>query len=165
MSSLEFNIDSEFWKVWEFLEKWKNLLQDVSNCFILKKLGGNFSVNILLTDDESIQDLNKRFRGKDSPTNVLSFPQYDKIDAISYDDEIFIGDIAMSYEKIMRESLEFNIKFFDRCTHLFVHGVLHLLGMDHMNEIEQDEMENLEIKILEEFGIENPYILGEEKKV
>ena len=165
MSSLEFNIDSESWEVWDKLENWKNLLQNISDYHILKEVGGNFSVNILLTDDETIQDLNKRFRGKDSATNVLSFPQYDKIDTISYYGEIFIGDIAMSYEKIMKESLEFNIKFFDRCTHLFVHGVLHLLGMDHMNEIEQEKMENLEIKILEEFGIGNPYILGEEKKV
>ena len=65
----------------------------------------------------------------------------------------------MSYEVIMEESKIFNKKFFDRCTHLFVHGVLHLLGMDHIEEDERLKMEFLEIKILENFCIKNPYFV------
>ena len=64
----------------------------------------------------------------------------------------------------MNESAKYGIKFFDRCSHLFVHGVLHLLGLDHVEEEASAEMERTEIEILNKFGVNNPYILKEEEK-
>jgi probable rRNA maturation factor len=127
------------------------------------------SANLLLTNDERICKLNLSFRNNNRPTNILSFPQFEtndlklllvgKIDTTSKINEIVIGDIAMSYETIARESNMFSVKFFDRCSHLFVHGMLHLLGMEHEDPLRAEEMERTEIKVLESFGLKNPYFL------
>jgi probable rRNA maturation factor len=100
---------------------------------------------------------------KNSATNVLSFPQFgvSEIDSALRSGGHVIGDIFLAYGKIAQESREFEVPFFDRCTHLFVHGVLHLMGMDHVLQPEEEEMENLEICVLEAFGIKNPYVLWE----
>lgn len=166
MNFVNINKDVDYWTDLEGFESWAS---ELNNLFlkIIEKKHCNFKkfyVNLLLTNDENIRKLNRDFRDKDSSTNVLSFPQYDledicKIDTMISNDEVLLGDIAMSHEKIMRESKEFDFKFFDRCSHLFVHGVLHLFGMDHMDSKSEAEMENLEIEILDEVGIENPYIL------
>ena len=115
-----------------------------------------------------IQILNRNFRNVNKPTNVLSFPEHEtefwnNLDISVETSEIFLGDIAMSYEQIMRECREYSINFFDRCSHLFVHGVLHLFGADHIEPKEQEEMESMEIEILKKFGMKNPYVLEGEK--
>ncbi len=138
-------------KFWQ--ENFDSLLSRISH--------KNIEVNLLLTNDDDIARLNNDFRGKDSPTNVLSFPQYEicNIDTILTNDAIFIGDIAMSFDIIMRESIEFGITLQDRSFHLFVHGILHLLGENHENDEQATKMEQLEIEILNSVGIKNPYIL------
>jgi probable rRNA maturation factor len=105
-------------------------------------------ISIVLADDAFIQDLNKRYRHKDKPTNVLSFPQ---------EDDRHLGDVIFAYETIARESKEQNKSFKDHFMHLIVHGVLHLLGFDHETDKEASEMEKLEIEILKTLGISNPY--------
>lgn len=105
-------------------------------------------VSILLTNDEEIQELNKTYRGKDKPTNVLSFPQ---------NEEGLLGDIAMALETLRREAVEQEKTLQEHFTHLFVHGVLHLSGYDHEHESDQRDMEQQEVKILHEMGISNPY--------
>lgn len=105
-------------------------------------------VNVLLTDDAAVRDLNAQFRGKDKPTNVLSFP--------SGDDEEY-GDIALAYETIAKEAAEQGKELAAHSTHLLVHGLLHLLGFDHEQEGEAEAMEALEVKILQQFHIDNPY--------
>lgn len=115
------------------------------------------SLSILLTDDENIRSLNQHFRGMDKPTNVLSFPAGE--DELDEGDEahVALGDIAIAYETVLRESKEGEIATHDHVAHLIVHGVMHLLGYDHETDDDADEMEALEIAILGHFGIANPY--------
>ena len=114
-----------------------------------KLLEGNENVSILLTNDTRIQDLNRNFRNKDKPTNVLSFPS---------EEDIFLGDIAISFNTLVKEAEEQDKEFYHHFIHMLIHGVLHLLGYDHETDDEAEEMETLEIKILEDMGIKNPYI-------
>lgn len=106
------------------------------------------AIALVLSDDVHIQQLNRDFRGKDKPTNVLSFPS---------DEAEEWGDIIVSEPTLRREAEEQQKRFSDHMTHMLVHGMLHLLGYDHEIEAEADEMEALEITILAELGVENPY--------
>lgn len=155
-------IDNYMWEYQNQFNKWKQLIVDVFNKIMEIHMCSNCSVNLLLTDNNTIKQLNRNFRNIDKSTNVLSFPQMnakDNNEPLLQLKDINIGDLAMSYDVILNESKLFNKPFFDRCTHLFVHGVLHLLGMDHIEEDEREKMELLEIKILEYFGIKNPYFV------
>ena len=105
-------------------------------------------ISLVLADDVFVQALNKQYREKDKPTNVLSFPQ---------DEEFSLGDIIMALETIQKEAEDQNKKFEDHAVHLAVHGTLHLLGFDHETDDEAAEMETLEIKILNSIGLKNPY--------
>jgi probable rRNA maturation factor len=104
---------------------------------------------ILLTDDAKLKALNAQFRGKDKPTNVLSFP--------ASGEEPYLGDIAIAFGVTAREAKDGGKPFAAHATHLVVHGVLHLLGYDHERDREAREMEALEIRILAELGIASPY--------
>ncbi len=150
------------WEDQNQFNKWQQLIASVFNKIMEMFMCSNCSVNLLLTDNNTIKQLNRDFRNIDKSTNVLSFPQMNPKDnnkPLSQLKDMNIGDLAMSYDVILNESKLFNKPFFDRCTHLFVHGVLHLLGMDHIEEDEREKMESLEIKILEYFGIKNPYFV------
>ena len=113
-------------------------------------------------DDAAVRVLNARYRGKDAPTNVLSFPAAGPViePYIGPDAEGEtrpLGDIVLARETVMREAVEQAVDFSHHVTHLIVHGVLHLLGYDHGVDAEAEEMEALEIEILSELGIDNPY--------
>ena len=155
-------INYNMWEEQNQFNTWQQLIWNIFNKVMEMHKCSNCSVNLLLTDNKNIRQLNKDFRNVDKATNVLSFPQLnpnDNKEPLSLLEDINIGDLAMSYDVIMEESKLFNKLFFDRCTHLFVHGVLHLLGMDHIEEDERLKMESLEIEILEYFGIKNPYFV------
>lgn len=108
-------------------------------------------LSVLLTDDRHIAVLNAQWRGKDKPTNVLSFPAPDIAGMTA------LGDIALAYETIAREA-DIDAKSFDaHFTHLIVHGFLHLVGHDHIEPAQADNMETLERAILAELGIDDPY--------
>ena len=111
-------------------------------------------VTILLTDDAAVRELNARFRGKDAVTNVLSFP------APPYP-ERHLGDVALAFGVCAREAAEQGKAFSDHLQHLTVHGVLHLLGYDHIGDDEAEAMEGLEVAVLAGLGIPNPYAAGE----
>lgn len=111
-------------------------------------------VTLLLTDDQTIKDLNRRFRQRDQPTNVLSFPA-------PQNRERFLGDIALAYGVCAREAAEQGKPLAHHLQHLVAHGVLHLLGYDHMSDAQADEMENLERAVLAGLGIPDPYLTGE----
>tara|TARA_E500000178_G_C17004323_1_gene747353 strand:- start:1538 stop:2101 length:564 start_codon:yes stop_codon:yes gene_type:complete len=123
----------------------------------LKKKHLNFS--ILLTNDEDISMVNNKFRKLNMPTNVLSFESnlnpknFFKIN----EKEVYLGDIIISMERIFYESKINNMYFNDHFIHIFMHGILHVLGYDHKTDNQQQEMEQKEISILNELGIENPY--------
>jgi probable rRNA maturation factor len=112
-------------------------------------------ISLLAADDARIRALNAAFRGKDAPTNVLSWPSGE--DAVPPGARRFLGDLALAYETCLREAETAGIAPSDHVAHLVVHGVLHLLGMDHVTESEAEAMEALETKILARLGIANPY--------
>ncbi|RXR29786.1 rRNA maturation RNase YbeY [Sphingobium fluviale] len=118
-------------------------------------------LSIRLTDDAEVQSLNAAYRHKDAPTNVLSFPmvQQDLLETLSNSDdgEVLLGDIVLARETCAREAEEKTIAFTDHASHLIVHGALHLLGYDHMEEHEADEMEAIEVRALASLGIADPY--------
>lgn len=111
-------------------------------------------ISILLTDDARMQELNKNFRGKDQPTNVLSFPPNETRTGVR-----FYGDVALAFETLVREAREEEKRVDAHLSHLAAHGVLHLLGFDHENEQDAERMENLEAKILAKLGFPDPYAL------
>ena len=113
----------------------------------------NCSVNIKIVDNNEIENLNKKFRNKDRPTNVLSFTNEDISRRITNN----LGDIAISYEYVKRESKEQDKKFDDHIVHMFIHGIYHILGFDHKDDPMADKMENKEIILLKKLNINNPY--------
>lgn len=113
-------------------------------------------VSVMLADDETVRELNKTYRGMDKPTNVLSFAALDDEDEPIVD-PLLLGDIVVAFETTKREAEEQGCSVADHLFHLIVHGVLHLIGYDHMDEADAEEMEALEIQILAANDIENPY--------
>lgn len=116
-------------------------------------------VSLLLCNDVDMRSMNLQHRGFDKPTNVLSFPAGDDfyLDDDMPEMEGGIGDIAIAGETVMREAAEAGIAAGDHLLHLFTHGVLHLLGYDHIDDQMADEMEALEIVLLGQMKIANPY--------
>ena len=117
-------------------------------------------INLSLSNGESVRKLNAQFRGKDKPTNVLSFANIDDDDfenMLETSNEIELGDIVVALETLKKEAEVKNILLRNHFAHLTVHGILHLFGYDHQDDDEADEMESIEIEILKNLGIENPY--------
>jgi probable rRNA maturation factor len=118
-------------------------------------------VSLVLADDLYIQKLNKKYRKKDVPTNVLSFPQilFEKPAVLPKNaEETLLGDVVLSFETVLKESMQFGLHFLEHVSHLVVHGVLHLFGFDHVTSSDREVMETLEISILSRLGFENPYV-------
>jgi probable rRNA maturation factor len=119
---------------------------------------GDAEIAVMLTDDDGIRTLNKNWRGLDKPTNVLSFPALQPTGPVSKDDPPrMLGDIAIAYQTMRREADEAQKPFDHHLSHLTVHGFLHLIGYDHENDGEAEEMETLETEILAQLGIPDPY--------
>ncbi len=119
-----------------------------------------FMVNVCLSDDEEVHKLNKEFRGMDKPTNVLSFANIDDDEfweMLPVSKEAELGDIILAFETLKKEAEMKNISVYAHYCHLVVHGFLHLLGFDHQEDDEAEEMESLETEILALFSIDNPY--------
>ena len=113
-------------------------------------LKGKSELTVLLTGDAKLRALNRNFRGKDKPTNVLSFPAAPNPDG-------YRGDVAIAYAVTRKEAQEAGKSLADHATHLVVHGVLHLAGFDHERARDAKIMEPLEVKILAKLGIADPY--------
>jgi len=113
-------------------------------------------VSVVFCDDVNIQILNNEFRDEDKPTNVLSFASNDHVELEAWSP--LLGDIILAQETIEREAKEQSKTFTDHLTHLLVHGYLHLVGYDHMNDEDAEKMENMERKVLAALGIADPYV-------
>ncbi|WP_334128499.1 rRNA maturation RNase YbeY [Sneathiella sp.] len=146
-------------------------LDAVTREFSLKAARGEelpaVEISLLFTNDTAIRELNRDYRGKDAPTNVLSFPgnplEIEELEqAIQTGEPLLLGDIVMARETLLREAEAQGKPVADHVAHLLVHGVLHLAGFDHLNENEAAEMENLEIEILRHLHIANPYETDEQ---
>ncbi|MCK5384893.1 MAG: rRNA maturation RNase YbeY [Alphaproteobacteria bacterium] len=148
-------------------EHWGEVINDINaliHNIIAKTLHNRLTgiesaeISIVLADDFFIQELNKTYREKDKPTNVLSFPMTEKDElknpAIPF---CSLGDIILAYDTISREALEQNKLLSDHFTHMLVHGCLHLLHYNHQTDEEAKIMEKHEIDVLTQLGIKNPY--------
>jgi len=140
---------------------WGDVLEDPEQ-LSLKALGAALSVletpkygelSIALIDDQAMQALNSQHRGKNNPTNTLSFP--------SIGPAPMLGDIVIARETVLREAEALGIDPLDHLVHLLVHSFLHLQGYDHDNDTDADIMETIEITALASLGIDNPYQIKE----
>ena len=133
-----------------------NLIEKLKNVFLIicdeEKLS-DCSINLKILDDQEMKDLNYRFRKKNLSTNVLSFTNEDISKGITGN----LGDIAINYEYVNRESKELNKTFDNHMIHMLIHGIYHILGFDHQNDEMANVMENKEILLLKKLNINNPY--------
>lgn len=116
----------------------------------------NAEVSVMLTNDDAVHALNREYRGVDRPTNVLSFAALDDEDEPIVD-PMLLGDIVVAFETTEREAAEQNKTLAEHFFHLIVHGVLHLIGYDHVEDADAEVMEALETKIMVENGMDDPY--------
>jgi probable rRNA maturation factor len=118
---------------------------------------------VVLADDALLRSLNRDYRGKDAPTNVLSFPfqALPAGDSNGGGEPRQLGDVVLAAETVLSEAAEQGIAPVHHLQHLVVHGLLHLLGFDHDTDASADDMERLEAEILATLGIANPYALAE----
>ncbi len=164
MLSLEIAIEAS----WPAATDWADLAFAAAEAasFVAPELANpRLSASLLLADDAEVHALNRQWRAKDKPTNVLSFPMLERADLLALgrvggDDAPpeLLGDIAMALETCTREAQEKGISLEHHATHLIIHGLLHLAGYDHeISPQHAADMEALEIKALASMGIANPY--------
>jgi probable rRNA maturation factor len=113
-------------------------------------------ITILFADDATLKTLNKDWRGKNRPTNILSFPASPDL-KLPRGQIKPLGDIALAFETVAKEAEASGKSIKDHTTHLIVHGVLHLLGYDHLDDADANRMEAKEIRILKKLGVADPY--------
>lgn len=133
----------------------------------LAETAAAIEISLRLTTDEEVRILNRDYRHKDSPTNVLSFPmvQPDLLETISEnsdDGEVLLGDIVLAHGVCVREAGEKGISVEDHAAHLIVHGTLHLLGYDHIDDAEAEHMEAIEREAMADLGLADPYLVRED---
>ncbi len=153
---------------WDEAVDWQKLAENAVSTAIaatpygaLATLDAAVEVSIKFTCDDEVRLLNRDYRQKDKPTNVLSFPMVppDMLPMLSNSDdgEILLGDIVLALGICTSEAAERQISVAAHATHLIVHGTLHLLGYDHIEDGEADAMESLEIAIMANLGLHHPY--------
>jgi probable rRNA maturation factor len=138
--------------------KWENInTDDIAKTAIelvddIHEISEDKQVSIVFTSNSMVQELNNTYRGKDEPTNVLSFAFND-----DGSNNLMLGELFIAYDVIEAESNSQNKPFDNHLLHILIHGVLHLLGYDHIEDVDAKEMEALEIELLNKINIENPY--------
>ncbi|MBN9542228.1 MAG: rRNA maturation RNase YbeY [Alphaproteobacteria bacterium] len=139
-----------------YLKELHGITETVVRFTLLRRVE-HVNISLVLCDDKFIQNLNNIYRNKNKPTNVLSFPQFEHVSyqnvvKLAKDGELNIGDIIISVETVIREAKEQNITRLNHFLHMYVHGLLHLIGYDHMLDSDAEVMEKLETKILGTIG-------------
>ena len=131
-----------------------NTLEAWVNTVLENFVTDTHELTLRFVDEEESQQLNYQYRHKDKPTNVLSFPFECPPDIPIQ----LLGDLVICVPVVMKEATEQNKTFSAHLTHMIVHGVLHLLGYDHIEDDEAEEMESLEVDILAKLNIDDPYL-------
>ena len=152
---VESSVISSLWDevlISDFYKKINKVLNEIYEQLGLDYKNSKTLISISFSGDKKIMELNSYFRKKKSATNVLSFPSNYK-----FKNTLFLGDIIFSIETILKEAKRDNKTIENHLIHLFVHAILHLLGYEHETEEQAKTMENLEIKILSNLQIDNPY--------
>ena len=145
MQGISFNLDNPQWKK-EFPEYKKIISNAVKKTFQSENISGqNNHISFFLTSDENIKDLNLKYRNKNKATNVLAFPIQESIEKQNY-----IGDLAISLEQIIFESNKYKIKKNKYLSKITIHGILHLLGYDHVNDDDYEVMNEIEDRLINE---------------
>jgi probable rRNA maturation factor len=159
--------DSRWRKIPQLEERLEKAAQKLLE-HLLKHSRLPFNAAVMLTGNTVIRRLNRDFRGLDKPTNVLSFPQYDhgKLPKKGRSKSpIFIGDIAIAYQYVVVEAKNEHKILLNHVTHLVIHGLLHLLGYDHLADKEASRMERLETKIMAALGLPDPYLAAKPREL
>ncbi len=146
---------------------WANLARSAATAAIaesafpqLAEGDRTIELSVCLTSDEQVHALNSEWRGKDNPTNVLSFPMADEedlADATASGPELMLGDIILAHGVCEAEASAKGVSLDQHATHLMIHGTLHLLGYDHMDDDSAADMEAREVRALARLGIADPY--------
>ena len=123
---------------------------------VLENSEENTEIVVRIVDEQESAQLNENYRHRSGPTNILSFP-FEAPEIEGFTSEL-LGDLVICAPVLEREAIEQQKNIFDHWAHIIVHGVLHLLGYDHIDETEAEEMENIEIALLKKMNINNPYI-------
>lgn len=145
-------IDDRQNKVYIKDELVKTLEKVVEASLEYEELDPNYEVSLSFVDNQEIQSLNKQYRGKDYATDVLSFPMVE--DESQDVEEILLGDIVISVEKAVEQAKDYNHSFEREMAFLTVHSMFHLMGYDHMNKAEEQEMRAKEEAVLVKLGIQ-----------
>ena len=160
-STIETSINTKIWPdalVAGFQQAALTMLDDILSEFANTKTSTKVSVSLWLCDDAQMRQLNQQHRQIDKPTNVLSFPAYDMaVQQVDGDALALLGDIVIAAKTVMREADDMQMPVADHLIHLFVHGMLHLFGHDHIDDELAETMETLEVKFLANIGVPNPY--------
>ena len=164
-ATIEVSINTRIWPdllVAGFQQSALTMLDDVLSELASANAGAKASVSLCLCDDAQMRQLNQQHRQIDKPTNVLSFPAYDMAgdmagQQIDGDVPALLGDIVIAAETVMCEADDLQMPLADHLIHLFVHGMLHLFGHDHIDDELAETMETLEVKFLANIGVPNPY--------
>ncbi|MEL7197551.1 MAG: rRNA maturation RNase YbeY [Pseudomonadota bacterium] len=157
---MKLEIDVEDWQGREWEALVDHALQAASA--VVPELGNcRLSVSVLFTSDAEVHTLNREWRDRDKPTNVLSFPMLTRAELLDLPVDgppVMLGDIALAYETCTHEAAEKGIPLEHHAAHLVIHGLLHLAGYDHVHSDEEAQaMEALEITALAKMGIPDPY--------
>ena len=162
---LEIALDAD--EEWDSSRSWDELARNAAEAAIaesafpqLSKSERSIEISIRLAGNDAVRALNVEWRGKDKPTNVLSFPMLESDDLQSAKvagPELLLGDIILAREVCEREAAEKGVSLERHAAHLIVHGTLHLLGYDHHEEDDAADMEAREVRALDRLGIANPY--------
>lgn len=155
MSKIELDIS---WEIEEEKEIEIKIKEVVEKALEIEGAECDINLSIVVTDNNNIQIINKEQRGIDNPTDVLSFPGYDKADweenKTHKNEVIYIGDIVVSKEKIVEQSKEYETGFEREFCYLIAHGMLHLMGYDHQEEDDRKIMREKEEKIMKKLNLE-----------
>lgn len=149
--AVEIDVQSALWEAQPEAET--TVRTAVAAAAALSTSGGE--VSILLTDDSAVRVLNREWRGIDKPTNVLSFPAPA---TMAKGAAGILGDIVIAYETLTRECADEDRDFLHHLAHLTIHGYLHLVGYDHQNDAQADEMEALESRIMTRMQLPDPWL-------